>query len=58
MNKIAFIGAGNMNAAIINGLVKQGIPPESIMVSNPSPEKRIKLQKTLGIQQTADNKAL
>ena len=55
MKKIAFIGAGNMNASIINGLIKQGIRAENIIVSNPSPEKRIALEKSLGIKQTASN---
>jgi pyrroline-5-carboxylate reductase len=55
MNKIAFIGAGNMNGSIINGLIKQGFAPENIIVSNPSPEKRQALAKSLGIKQTASN---
>lgn len=55
MKKIAFIGAGNMNASIINGLIKQGITANNIIVSNPSPEKRIALAKSLGIKQTSSN---
>lgn len=55
MTKIAFIGAGNMNSAIITGLVKTGYPPENIIVSNPSPEKRKTLASTLKINETADN---
>lgn len=55
MNKIAFIGAGNMNGAIISGLVKQGYAANNIMVSNPSPAKREALAKDLGILHTASN---
>jgi pyrroline-5-carboxylate reductase len=55
MTKIAFIGAGNMNGAIISGLVKTGFIAQNIIVSNPSPEKRLALQQKLGIQETSDN---
>ena len=55
MTKIAFIGAGNMNGAIIRGLIQQGVEAQSIIVSNPSPEKRIALADELGIQHTDNN---
>jgi pyrroline-5-carboxylate reductase len=55
MTKIAFIGAGNMNGAIISGLVKTGFPADNIIVSNPSPEKRQALQQQFGIKETSDN---
>lgn len=55
MKNLAFIGAGNMNGAIISGLVKNGYPAEKIMVTNPSPEKRLALQAELGIQQSECN---
>ncbi len=55
MTKIAFIGAGNMNASIIKGLIQQGYAPENIMVTNPSPAKREQLACDFGIQQSADN---
>jgi len=55
MNKVAFIGAGNMNASIINGLIKQGFDAQCIIVSNPSSQKRIALADELGIKQTASN---
>ncbi len=55
MTKIAFIGAGNMNGAIISGLVKTGFNAENIIVSNPSAHKREALQQQLGIKETSDN---
>ncbi|WP_206485469.1 pyrroline-5-carboxylate reductase [Thalassotalea sp. G2M2-11] len=57
MNNIAFIGAGNMNSAIITGLVNTGYAPSNIMVSNPSPEKRKNLAQQLNILETDDNLA-
>lgn len=55
MSKVAFIGAGNMNGAIILGLLNSGVTPDDIIVSNPSPEKREALAQKHGIRQTPDN---
>jgi pyrroline-5-carboxylate reductase len=55
MTKIAFIGAGNMNGAIIGGLINNGISPESVMVTNPSREKREALTSKYGILNTTNN---
>jgi len=55
MKNIAFIGAGNMNSAIISGLIKKGHCPSNVIVSNPSAEKREKLALELGIEHTASN---
>ena len=55
MNKIAFIGAGNMARAIIIGLVNSGVSAQNIIVANPSPEKRVNLANEFGVQQTSDN---
>ncbi len=55
MNKIAFIGAGNMARAIIIGLINSGVAAKSIIVANPSPEKRVQLANEFGVQQTSDN---
>ncbi|WP_286235317.1 pyrroline-5-carboxylate reductase [Thalassotalea sediminis] len=55
MSKIAFIGAGNMNSAIITGLISNGFTPSDVMVSNPSPEKREKLASNYNILHTNDN---
>jgi pyrroline-5-carboxylate reductase len=55
MKNIAFIGAGNMNSAIISGLIKTGYDANKVMVSNPSADKRQALANELNIQETADN---
>lgn len=55
MSKIAFIGAGNMNGAIILGLLNSGKPATDIIVANPSAEKRQALAQKYGILETADN---
>jgi pyrroline-5-carboxylate reductase len=55
MNKVAFIGAGNMARAIVIGLVNSGVAPQNIMVANPSEEKRLQLAQEFGVLQTNDN---
>jgi pyrroline-5-carboxylate reductase len=55
MTKIAFIGAGNMNGAIISGLIKHGYCTGDIIVSNPSAPKRLALKEKLGILHTSNN---
>ena len=55
MNKIAFIGAGNMARAIIIGLVNSGVSPTQIIVANPSEPKRLALADEFGVLQTDDN---
>lgn len=53
--KIGFIGCGNMAAAMITGLVKNGIKGSSIIASNPSREKLDRLNKLYGINITDNN---
>lgn len=55
--KIAFIGAGNMAAAIIAGLVKQGVAPANIEVCAPSEGNRARLASEYGVVHSADNNA-
>ena len=52
---IAFIGAGNMAASIIGGLIANGYNPQNIWASNPSLAKLKDLQKNLDIKITQDN---
>ena len=54
MNKIAFIGAGNMSGAIIEGLLRSGTNPESVWATNRSSEKRAEWQQR-GIHTSNDN---
>ncbi len=56
MNRIAFIGAGNMASAIIGGLIANKTDPKTIIAADPFPPQLEKLESTLGIQVTNDNK--
>ncbi len=52
---IAFIGGGNMAAAIIGGLRQQGWPAERITVAEPRAERRRWLAERLGVRLADDN---
>ncbi len=54
--RIAFIGAGAMGEAMVQGLLKQGIADkEHLVAADPSPERGQILRETYGIETTADN---
>ena len=53
--RIAFIGAGNMAASLIGGLLAQGIPTSHIRASDPGAEQRAKIAAEHGIALFADN---
>ncbi|VAW86359.1 Pyrroline-5-carboxylate reductase [hydrothermal vent metagenome] len=53
--KISFIGGGNMAAALIAGLVKQGLSPSNILVAESSDARRNELVKQFAVQTTAHN---
>jgi len=52
---IAFIGAGNMAAALISGLIADGTEPHKIIASDPDGEKCNALSARTGIRTTIDN---
>lgn len=53
--RIAFIGAGNMAASLIGGLLAQGMPSGNIHASEPSSQRRQQLTDDFGIHVHADN---
>ena len=54
---ITFIGSGNMAAALIGGIVKQGFPANNIIVAGPEQPQLDSLHQQLGVRVTADNAA-
>lgn len=58
MNKhIAFIGAGNMASALIQGLIGKGYPANKITATSPVEVELAALAKATGINTTTDNQA-
>jgi len=55
IRRLAFIGGGNMAAALIGGLTKGGLPSERIVVADPSSEALQRLVHDYGITVASDN---
>lgn len=55
--KIAFIGSGNMAAALIHGLVEDGYPVRHITAADPDRDKLAALERLDPINTTTDNAA-
>ena len=55
IRRLAFIGGGNMAAALIGGLIRQGLPGGRIVVADPSAEQLDRLVRTYGVLRASDN---
>jgi pyrroline-5-carboxylate reductase len=55
IRKLAFIGGGNMAAALIGGLVKRGLRGDRVMVADPSEGQLRHLAGQYGVGVAADN---
>ncbi len=55
IRKLAFIGGGNMAAALIGGLIKRGLPAGRIAVADPAPRTLEGLRDRFGVVCAADN---
>ena len=55
IRRLAFIGGGNMAAALISGLTKRGVVASRIVVADPSREQLDRLVNDFGISTAPDN---
>jgi len=55
IRKLAFIGGGNMAAALIGGLTKRGLRSDQVVVADPSDAQLRLLAKQYGVKTAADN---
>jgi pyrroline-5-carboxylate reductase len=55
IRRLAFIGGGNMAAALIGGLTRRGLPSEHIVVADPSVPQLQRLVRDYGIRSAPDN---
>jgi len=56
MERVGFIGGGNMAEAVIRGMTSQGL--KDILVSEPGDERRSYLEKTYFVKTTSDNRVV
>ncbi|HWX81482.1 MAG TPA: pyrroline-5-carboxylate reductase [Steroidobacteraceae bacterium] len=55
IRRLAFIGGGNMAAALISGLIKRGMSPGRLAVADPNQDQLQRLVRDFGIEAAADN---
>jgi pyrroline-5-carboxylate reductase len=55
IRRLAFIGGGNMAAALIGGLTKRGLPPARVVVADPSQNQLQRLVQDYGVTAAPDN---
>jgi pyrroline-5-carboxylate reductase len=56
MHQLGIIGAGNMAAAVVGGLLRGGaFPAGQIVASSPTPDRRAKFTAQFGVRTIADN---
>jgi pyrroline-5-carboxylate reductase len=53
--KITIIGAGNMGASLLGGLVKNGYSPDSIWITDPDTNKLDQLKREFNVKTTTNN---
>ena len=57
-NSIGFIGAGNMASALVGGMIANGFPADSLMLSDINQEQLHQLQQQFGIRIAKNNQEL
>jgi pyrroline-5-carboxylate reductase len=55
IRRLAFIGGGNMAAALIGGLTKRGLPAQRVVVADTNSDQLQKLVRDFGVHAAADN---
>jgi pyrroline-5-carboxylate reductase len=55
IRRLAFIGGGNMAAALISGLIKRGMGHERLIVADPKQDQLDRLLRDHGVPAAADN---
>ena len=55
IRRLAFIGGGNMAAALIGGMTKRGLPSERVVVADPSQDQLARLVRDYGVKAASDN---
>jgi pyrroline-5-carboxylate reductase len=55
IRRLAFIGGGNMAAALIGGLTRRGVSGDRVTVADPSSEATERLVKSYQVRRAADN---